>query len=102
MTQPNTPPDGGNNTPPAPEQKAPEKKYRPGQVIKFRVEDPVTGADLQGHALVLKVNAENLDVAILGAGHLQVPLDNATPAQASDVHNPLPAPEPAAEGSTGS
>lgn len=84
---------------PATEQPAPPRRYRPGQIITYRVRDSITGDDLSGHALVLKVNGDTVDLATLGVGHIQTHVDNVTPAKPEDVPNPLPAPVEDATGS---
>lgn len=74
------------------------RRYRPGQVATFRVNDPTTGDEFTGHGLVLKVDGDQADVAVIGTAHVRVALDKLAPAKVDEVPNPLPAPAPA-EGS---
>lgn len=92
MTQPNQQA-GGGDSPTADT----SRRYRPGQVAKFRAVDPTTGDEFTGHGLVLKVDGDVADVAIIG-GHVRVEVDKLTAAKVDELPNPLPAPAPA-EGS---
>lgn len=94
MTQPNP---AGDKPADTSEQQRP--RYRPGQVVTFRFSDVVSGLEVTGHALVLRLLDELAHLAVLGTGgHVQVNVDSIAPAKVDDVPNPLPAPEPA-EGS---
>lgn len=71
----------------------PKRSYRPGQVVTFRIPDVLTGLELAGHALVLRLLGEIAHLAVLGTGgHVQAHVDQLAPAKVDDVPNPLPAP----------
>lgn len=94
MTEGNT-----KMTEPTPAQDRP--RYRAGQTVAYRVQDPITGGEIVGHGLVLKAHGDVVDLAQLGYGYVQAHVDVVSPAKVDDVPNPFPAPaEPAGDDSS--
>lgn len=70
------------------------RRYRPGQLVGFRTVDPTSGDPLTGNGLVVRVDGDQADVAIV-VGWARVPVEQLTGRKPDELPNPLPAPEPA-------
>lgn len=90
MTQPNPPADSPTADT--------SRRYRPGQLVEFRAVDPTSGDQFTGHGLVLRLDGEQADVAIV-TGHVRVPVEQLAGRKPDEVTNPLPAPAPAEDNS---
>lgn len=92
MSSPNPPADnsGDKPTPPA------SPRPRAGQVVTYRHEDTITGRDLIGPGLVVRVTDDGAQavVAPLADLHLLIECDRLSPVKPGDVPTTVNLPEP--------
>lgn len=93
MSSPNPPAPPANDSPAPP---ATSRTPRAGQVVTYRHEDTITGRDLVGPGIVVRVTDDGAQVVVapLADLHLLLEADKVQPVKPGDIPTTVQLPEP--------